>query len=89
MKMSLKTGIAAALIASATFAGGAVAQDMYGNTQGRAPNLDQNEAVDTMSTGSVRNDNGYRYGNNSSVGAGIYSSPNRGDYYEGVLRPQD
>lgn len=87
MKMSLKTGIAAALIASATFAGGAVAQDMYGNTQGRAPNIDDSQ-VDSMSTGSIRG-NGMFYNSPGAADTNIDGSQDRGDYYDGVLRPQD
>lgn len=84
MKTYLTSGIAAALIASAAYVVPAAAQDtMMYNTmprQGDAANLDDTD-VDTTTTGSIRTYNG--------SDTYIDKSQDTGDYYEGVVRPQD
>ena len=83
MKTYIKTGFTAALIASATFAGSAMAQStQYQSDVGSQRNLD-NSNVERSATGSIYPD--ARMGEMSNTD--IDNSQDRGDYYEGALRP--
>jgi len=85
MKTYLTSGFAAALIASATFAGGAMAQStQYQPYAESPPNLDDT-SVDRTTTGSIYPMNGMNRGTMSNTD--IDNSQDRGDYYEGALRP--
>ena len=83
MNTYIKTGFAAALIASATFAGSAMAQStQYQPYAESSPNLDDT-SVDRSTTGSIYPD--VRVGTMSNTD--IDNSQDRGDYYEGAQRP--
>lgn len=96
MKTYLTSGIAAALVASAALVGPAGAQDygqdssqdymMTAPRQGDAPNLDDT-SVDRMPTGSILPTRPSI--NNEGADTDIDNSQDSGDFYNGVLRPQD
>jgi len=100
MKTYLTSGIAA-LIVTAGFAGAAAAQDTYyqydpqGQPTANPQNLDDNPDanIDRMPTGSIYGGYGGSRGttwlNNSGADTNIDGSQDPGDYYDGVLRPQD
>ncbi|KEQ04239.1 hypothetical protein [Pseudorhizobium pelagicum] len=83
MHKSLASAIAATVIASAIFAGSAMAQStQYQSDVGSQRNLD-NSNVERSATGSIYPD--ARMGEMSNTD--IDNSQDRGDYYEGALRP--
>lgn len=85
MKTYLTSGFAAALIASATFAGSAFAQTQYEPYAESPPNLDDSQ-VDTMSTGSIET-NRVWMNNGTMSDTDVDNSQDPGDFYEGALRP--
>ncbi|KGD85756.1 MULTISPECIES: hypothetical protein [Rhizobium/Agrobacterium group] len=96
MKTYLTSGIVAALVASAAFVGPAGAQDygqdysqdymMTAPPQGDAPNLDDT-SVDRMPTGSIQPVRPWV--SNEGADTDIDNSQDSGDFYNGVIRPQD
>lgn len=103
MKTYLTSGIAA-FVVSLGFAGAAAAQDMYydnppyyqydpqGRPTANPQNLDDNpnRNIDPMGTGSINQyGGGTTWLNNSGADTDIDRSQDPGDYYDGVLRPQD
>ncbi|KKX28011.1 hypothetical protein [Rhizobium sp. LC145] len=97
MKSYLKSGIAATLLASAAFAGSAFAQStVYGDRFDNRPslnterqNLDEGRYVDPMSTGSIDGGSQMMWRSQGPADTYIDGSQDRGDFYEGALRPQD
>ncbi len=94
MKKYLASSIAALLLTSGAIAGSATAQDMYDDPYVQQPrsnvqNLDNNanRNVDRMSTGSIHGNRTWM--NHSGSDTNIDGSQDTGDYYDGVLRPQD
>ena len=87
MKKYITSGIAAAILASAAFVGTASAQSMYDTNANSPRNVDDGRQVDTMSTGSIYN-NDWRM-QNGNASTDIDGSQDRGDYYDGAVRPQD
>lgn len=95
MKTYLTSGIAALIISG--FAGAAAAQDYYlydpeGQPTANPQNLDDNPDanVDRMPTGSIyQYDRGTTWLNNNGADTYIDGSQDSGDYYDGVMRPQD
>ena len=86
MKTYLKSGFAAALIASATFAGAAMAQStQYQPYAESPPNLDDT-SVDRTTTGSIYS-NDVWMNRGTMANTDIDNSQDRGDYYEGAMRP--
>jgi Protein of unknown function (DUF680). len=89
MKTYLTSGIAAAVIASATFAGSAFAQSTQYEPYAESPPSVDDTRVDTMSTGSINGDSTWMVRRNNMADTNIDGSQDRGDYYEGALRPTD
>ncbi|WP_395517225.1 hypothetical protein [Pseudorhizobium flavum] len=87
MKTSLTTGFVAALIASSAIAGSALAQStQYEPYAESPPSLDDTQ-VDTMSTGSINGDRNWMIRDRNMANTDIDGTQDRGDYYEGALRP--
>jgi hypothetical protein len=83
MKTYIKSGFAAALIASAAFAGSAMAQSTQYQPYAESPQSLDDTNVDRSTTGSIYPNT--RMGSMSNTG--IDNSQDRGDYYEGAQRP--
>ena len=86
MKTYIKTGFTAALIASATFAGSAMAQSTQYQPYADSPSAVDDTTVDRSTTGSIYPFNqGMTRSNMSS--SNIDNSTDTGDYYEGAMPP--
>ncbi|CAD7026836.1 hypothetical protein REJC140_02424 [Pseudorhizobium endolithicum] len=87
MKTYLTSGIAAAVIASATFAGSALAQSTQYEPYAESPPSLDDTRVDTMSTGSINGDQTWMMRSQNMGDTTVDRSQDTGDYYEGALRP--
>jgi hypothetical protein len=87
MKTYLASGFAAAVIASATFAGSASAQSTQYEPYAESPPSIDDSSVDTTTTGSIYPDNQFMTGSGNMADTGVDGSQDTGDYYEGVSRP--
>lgn len=92
----IASAFATVLIASASFAGVALAGngDYYegldrNGTTTRAASTTAPSRVDRLNTGSITNSRTYSTGINSRQNTGdIQAPPGRGDYYPGIVRPE-
>lgn len=87
MKTYLTSGFAAALIASATFGGTALAQSTQYDPYAESPPAVDDSQVDTMSTGSINGDSRYMVGGPNMSDTYVDGSQDTGDYYSGAMRP--
>ncbi|MGW9231165.1 hypothetical protein ACWGPT_09885 [Pseudorhizobium sp. NPDC055634] len=74
------TTLAAALVATVTFGGAALAAGDYYEGASKTP---VHSRVDRVQTGSINNNN-----NADFVRQDVRQTPDHGDYYEGANRPQ-